>query len=130
MKNLEIFKNAAYEYTNKIAPGVSNTYNFIVHNSTGVNLNYKMEMYEETEYKVNLKYRLKRNNEYIIGDDNSWVTAAELNTELSKIDSEGSDNYSLDWKWFHDDVNDTIAGRKMTSEYKLYMKVYMELAGE
>lgn len=76
-QNLNIFNNSAYQYTNKIAPGVSNTYHFVVHNSSNINLKYYVEMYEDSEYQVNLKYRLKRNNNYIIGNDNTWVTADE-----------------------------------------------------
>ena len=128
-QKLEIFNNAAFEYTNKIAPGVSNTYNFVVHNSTDTKLKYYLEMYEASEYKVNLKYRLKRNNSYIIGNENNWVTADELKTEFSKINADSSDNYSLDWKWVYDDgkdAADTLAGKNMISEYKLNVRFYFE----
>lgn len=125
-QNLNIFNNSAFEYTNKIAPGVSNTYNFVVHNSSNSNLKYHLEMYENTEYKVNLKYRLRKNNEYVIGDYASWVSASELQTAFSKIQNHSSDSYSLDWKWFDDDENDTIAGKNMTSEYELNVRFYFE----
>lgn len=125
-QNLNIFNNSAFEYTNKIAPGVSNTYHFVVHNSTNTNLKYYLQMYENSEYKINLKYRLRKNNEYIIGDDNTWVTASDLKTAFSKINSSSSDSYSLDWKWFDDDKNDTIAGKNMTTEYKLNVRFYFE----
>ena len=127
-QKLNIFNNAVYEYTNKIAPGVSNTYYFVVHNSTNTELKYYLEMYESSEYKINLKYRLKRNNEYVIGNDNTWVTSSELKTEFSKFSSGSSDNYTLDWKWFDDDENDTIAGKNMTSEYKLNIRFYFDIA--
>ena len=126
-QRLEIFNNAAYQYTNKIAPGVFNTYHFVVHNSSNVNVKYYIEMYEESEYKVNLKYRLKRNNKYILGNENNWVTADELKTSFEYISMSSSDSYSLDWKWF-DDKNeiDTIAGENMTSLYKLNIRVHFE----
>ncbi len=63
-QRLNIFTNAAYQYTTKIAPGVSNTYHFVVHNSNTLDVKYIMEMYEESEYPVNLKYRLKNGNIY------------------------------------------------------------------
>lgn len=128
-QNLQIFNNAAFQYTDKIAPGVSNTYHFVVHNSTKMKLKYYVEMYENTEYKVNLKYRLKRNNSYVIGNDNRWVTANELKTEFSKINAYTSDNYSLDWKWEYEDGKDnedTLAGENMTSKYKLNIRFYFE----
>ena len=132
-QHLEIFNNAAYQYTSKIAPGISNTYHFVVHNSTKLKLKYNVEMYEESEYKVNLKYRLKRNNSYVIGNDFKWVTANELKTEFSKINAYTSDSYSLDWKWEYEDGKDdedTIAGENMTSEYKLNIRVYFEEISE
>ena len=128
-QNLRIFTNSAFEYTNKIAPGVSNTYNFVVHNSTNSKLKYIIEMYEESEYSVNLKYRLRRNNSYVIGNESTWVTAKELKTEFSKINASTSDNYSLDWQWMYDDgkdKQDTLAGENMTSNYKLNIRFYFE----
>jgi hypothetical protein len=91
-----------------------------------MDLRYRVEMYDQTQYKVNLKYRLKRNGEYILGSDNSWVTSSELITNFSRINSGTSDKYSLDWKWFDDDYNDTIAGKNMTELYKLYIRFYFE----
>ena len=126
-QNLDIFNNAVYQYTNKIAPGVSNTYHFVVHNSSKMNLKYYVEMYENSEYQVNLRYRLKRNNNYVIGNDNNWVTADELKTAFKNIKDSSSDNYSLDWKWFdNDNVADTKAGKNMTSLYKLNIRFYFE----
>lgn len=128
-QNLNIFNNAVYQYTDKIAPGVSNTYHFVVHNSSEMNLKYYVEMYENSEYQVNLKYRLKRNNNYVIGNDNNWVTADELKTAFQGIKSSSSDSYSLDWKWFdNDDIADTKAGKNMTSLYKLNIRFYFEAA--
>ena len=129
-QNLEIFNNATYEYTNKIAPGVSNTYQFVVHNSSDQNLNYYVEMYEITEYKVNLKYRLKKNGEYVVGSSSHWVSASDLKTAMARINSGVSDKYTLDWKWFDDDVNDTIAGKSMTDTYKLNIRFRFETIGD
>ena len=128
-QNLKIFTNSAFYYTEKIAPGVSNTYNFVVHNSMDYKLKYYIVMNEETEYFINLKYRLKRNGEYVIGDDSNWVGADKLKTEFSKIDIMSSDKYALDWKWeYSDGVDslDTSAGENMTSQYKLNIKFYFE----
>ena len=126
-QNLDIFSNAAFKFTNKIAPGVSNTYHFIVHNSSNMNLKYYIEMYEDSEYQVNLRYRLKKKNSYVIGDDNTWVTANELKTAFEYISDSSSDSYSLDWKWFdNNNKADTIAGENMKSLYKLNIRFYFE----
>jgi hypothetical protein len=127
-QNLKIFTNPAFEYTNKIAPGSTNSYYFSVHNSTNQKLKYYLNMFDQSEYKVNLKYRLRRNNKYVVGDNNTWVSADKVITDYSNISSGGTDSYILDWKWFDDDVNDTIAGEKMTSEYKLNIRTHFEVA--
>lgn len=131
-ENLRIFDYSAYEYdpstlvNGKIAPGVSNTYYFVVHNSSDTNVNYNILMYEESQYQVNMKYRLKKNDQYVVGNDEEWVNAEKLKTELSKLNISSSDKYALDWKWFDDDENDTIAGSKMNEDYKLNVRIYFE----
>ena len=125
-QRLNIFNNAAFQYTNKIAPGVSNTYEFKANNTSNKSIKYYVEMYEESEYDINLKYRLKRNGTYIVGNDDNWVDVDELKTTIKTLDGNSSDTYSLDWKWFDDDTNDTIIGENMTSEYKLNIRFYFE----
>lgn len=126
--NLKIFENVAYKYFNKIAPGSSNTYYFVAHNISGVNMKYNIVMKEESSYKINLKYRLKKNDKYVIGNDTTWVDASKLKTEYSNITTDSSDVYALDWKWFDDDKNDTIAGKNMKDVYKLKIRLYFEEA--
>lgn len=126
---LNIFTNPFYEYTNKIAPGVSNTYYFVVHNNSNIDVKYYVEMYEETSYDINLKYRLRRNGKYVVGDENSWVSANELKTSFSGLDIKDSDKYSLDWKWEYesgDDNKDTYIGENMDDIYKLNIRFYIE----
>lgn len=127
-QNLNIFTNPAFEFTNKIAPGSSNSYYFSVHNSTNQDLSYYLEFFEESEYRVNLKYRLRRNNEYVLGSETKWVSASNISTEKNRIYVNSTDSYILDWKWFDDDYNDTIAGQKMSSEYKLNVRAHFEVA--
>lgn len=128
-QNLKIFENAAFEYKNIIAPGTSNTYQFVVHNNMNIDLNYNIKMYEVSKYNINLKYRLRKNGKYVIGNDKKWVSADELKTDFSKIKSDASDKYSLDWKWPYEggkDNEDTKAGRNMSSAYKLNVGFYFE----
>ena len=128
-RTLNIFTNAFYEYTNKIAPGVSNTYYFVVHNNSSIDVKYYIEMEEETSYDINLKYRLKRNGSYVVGTENSWVTANELKTSFSNLDIKDSDKYSLDWKWEYEDGRDdidTYIGENMNDVYKLNINFYIE----
>ena len=107
LQKLDIFTNSAYNNTNMIAPGVSNVYHFVVHNSTNTLVNYKLIMSEKTEYKINMVYRLKKNNKYVIGNNNKWVSASDLNTKFQRIESGNSDSYSLEWKWLYDKNDDS-----------------------
>lgn len=124
-QNLKIFTNSAFEQEDMIAPGVSNTYNFVVHNSSNTNLKYDLNLYEISQYKINMKFRLKRNNEYVLGSTDKWLDASELKLTDLSIKAGSSDSYSLDWQWPYNggkDKDDTIAGGNMTSKYKLNIK--------
>ena len=123
--NLDIFNNVAFDYTNKIAPGTSNSYDFKVHNQNTMTVKYKIKMTEESAYKVNLKYRLSKNGSYVIGNETSWVTADKLVTSMATLEASSDDEYRLDWKWF-DSSNDTEVGEKMTSAYKLKLRFDFE----
>lgn len=128
-KSLEIFNNAAFEYTNKIAPGVSNSYDFKVHNETSNKIQYNIEFSEESEYFVNMKYRLKRAGAYVVGSETEWVSAEQLSTSMKQLAIDGVDAYTLDWMWPYEDGKDgqdTKAGENMRSEYHLGIKVNFE----
>ncbi len=128
-KSLKIFENAAFKYTNKIAPGTSNSYNFKVHNETENTIRYNIEFEEESEYVINLRYRLKREGSYVVGSDTQWVRANELISALKELSMDSVDSYTLDWEWPYEDnvdAKDTVIGEKMTSEYKLGIKIYFE----
>lgn len=124
--NLKIFNNAAFNYTNKIAPGSYNTYDFEIHNSSNMNLKYVINFIEESEYDINIKYRIRKNGKYIVGNNNTYVSFDEINFPTGTINSNSKDKYSLDWKWFDDDEKDTIAGENMTEDYKLKLNISFE----
>ena len=131
-RNLKIFENAAFEYTNKIAPGVSNSYDFKVHNTMKRGVRYNISFDEDSEYTVNLKYRLKKGGSYVVGSDSEWVSASELSSSaLTYLAGNSTDSYTLDWEWPYEggtDTADTEAGEKMTSEYSLGIKINFEEA--
>ena len=128
-KNLKIFENAAFEYTSKIAPGVSNSYDFKVHNETEATIRYNVEFTETSEYAVNMQYRLKREGVYVVGNDFEWVDASALSSAFKDLVIDGVDSYSLDWRWPYEserDALDTEIGEKMASEYSLAIKINFE----
>lgn len=115
--NLNIFSNPAYKGEAIIAPGSENSYEFIIRNKVNKKVKYKLEFDETSEQKINMKYRLKRNGEYLIGNENTWVSYSELNTRELEVNYNKADDYILDWKWF-DGENDNLIG-KLQNDYTL-----------
>jgi hypothetical protein len=92
---------------------------------------YAIEFSEDSEYAVNLRYRLKRGGSYVVGSDSSWVSASELATAMNYLGGNSVDSYTLDWEWPYEggvDAADTEAGEKMTSDYRLDIKINFEEA--
>ena len=128
-KTIGIFENAAFNETNKIAPGVSSSYKFKVHNETENAIRYNIEFAEGSEYAINMLYRLKRADGYVVGSDSKWVKASELVSAMKELPMDGVDSYTLDWMWPYesgDDNLDTEIGEKMMSEYSLEIKINFE----
>ena len=126
---LHIFTNPAFEFKNVIAPGSSNTYVFEVHNNSQINIKYDIETIEVNRYNINLKYRLKINNNYVVGNDDSWVSANKLRDIGRRLSSNSSHKYSLEWKWDYEsgnDRNDTYIGENINEEYKLNIRFRFE----
>ncbi len=119
---LNLFSNPFFEGENIIAPLSTNAYEFIIKNSTNFNVSYNLKFVEDNEYNINMKYRLKRNNEYIAGNDEEWITYEELNTSVDNLDTKGSDTYYLEWKWFESE-NDTEVGSQIEANYILNIEL-------
>jgi hypothetical protein len=130
-KSIHIFESPAFEYTETIAPGVSNSYDFQVHNTTLTAIKYNVQFEEDSEYAINMRYRLKLNNNYVVGNDSTWVTAAELESGLTYLPGDATDTFTLDWEWPYEggtDEADTLAGEEMMSKYSLGVKIGFEEA--
>lgn len=106
----------------KIAPGDSGTYDFVVNNNTERNVNYGINFEENNIAKVNMLYKLKRNEEYIAGDENTWVKYNELNFDSRILNKSYMDKYNIEWKWVPAE-NDTAAGRTLGAKYGLNINV-------
>lgn len=121
--DLKIFENPVYNYEEKIAPESSNTYQFVLKNSTKYNLKYKMNFSETNLYNMNLKYKLKKNDAYIVSEYSSFD---QLNLSDQILNSKSNDTFYLEWKWVGDnDTVDTAAG-KAVANYKLHISIEAE----
>ena len=123
---LKIFENKSYFVRDdKIAPGSENSYQFIVRNNNDFAITYSFEMQEDNQYGINIKYRLKCNGEYIIGNDDRWVTADELSQKNINIPNKSYNTYTLDWKWFEgDNKTDTEIGKNIDANYSLNIEFF------
>ena len=119
--DLKIFTNPVYNFEEKIAPESSNTYQFIVKNSTSYKIKYNISFVETNPYNINMKYKLKKNDTYIV---NHYVSYSELNISEQLLNAKKNDTFYLDWKWISSD-NDTNAG-KNHANYSLKINVEAE----
>ena len=121
VSELKIFTNSVYNFEEKIAPESSNTYQFIVKNSTSYNLKYNMSFIETNPYNINMKYKLKKNDTYIV---DHYVSYNELNINDQLLNAKTNDTFYLEWKWISSD-NDNQAGEN-SANYELKIKVEAE----
>lgn len=122
----KIFTNSMYELEDRIAPESSNTYQFVVKNSTNFNLKYSIEFIENNQYNINMKYKLKKNDTYLI---DQYVSADELDIFDVLLDSNTNDTYYLEWKWISSS-NDTEIGINTDSKYGLKIEIKAESVNE
>ena len=120
---LNIFTQTSYHVLNGvIAPASENSYQFVIRNHNKFNIKYSLEFIEENKYNINMKFKLKINGTYVIGDNNTYVTANELNQYDVVLASNSYNVYTLEWKWFEND-NDTEIGTNINANYKLNLKI-------
>ena len=118
---LKIFTDSVYQLEDKIAPESSNTYQFVVKNSTRYNLKYDISFIETNPYHINMKYKLKKNDTYLV---DHYVSYDELNIQNQLLNSKANDTYYLEWRWVSSDA-DNEAGEH-SAEYSLKIEVKAE----
>ncbi len=107
-KQLSVFENGRYENA-KIYPGMSGDYQFRLQNENGKRLLYSLDFEEPEDSLINMKYRLRLGEEYVAGDENTYVTLDELDQADGRIEANQSAIYTLEWKW-EDSEEDALAG--------------------
>ena len=124
--DLQIFSKTAYTMDGKIAPESSNTYQFVIKNSTASNLKYSISFIETNEYNINMQYKLKKNDTYVI---DHYVKASELIVNDVLLNTNENDTYYLEWKWISSS-NDTSIGQTPEAKYGLKIKIDAEGTNE
>ena len=92
---LRIFSNPAFEFQNIIAPGSTNTYQYVVNNSESFNITYSMIFIEKNKNLINMKFKLKRNGEYVLGSKDKWIDIQNKSLQNLSLMSNSHDIYSL-----------------------------------
>ena len=123
---MKIFSKTAYTIDGKIAPESSNTYQFVVKNSTIYNIKYSIQFVESNDYHINMKYKLKKNDTYIVSE---YVSYDQLNINDYILNANEVDTYYLEWKWISSE-NDTAIGKESDAKYGLKIKVEAESVNE
>ncbi len=118
---LKIFENSMYNLDNVVAPESSNTYEFVVKNSTKYNVKYNINFIETNPYHINMKYKLKKNDTYLV---DHYVSYNELNINEQVLNAKKNDTFYLEWKWVSSD-NDNAAGENKAN-YNLKIEVKAE----
>ena len=121
-KRLRIFSNQAYEYFSKIAPGVSNSYDFVIKNNNDFPVLVDISMKEVNPYSINMEYKLRSENSFLAGSSFKYVSVKKLSQKNIYLKAHSSKLYSLDWKWI-DSYNDTEIGEAVDANYKLLVYV-------
>ena len=122
--SLDIFYNTYFNDV-KIAPGISGNYSFEITNGRGNKIGYNISFNDTNIYNINMKYRLKKDNTYVVGDDNTWVSINELFYNNQVLNINQSAYFILEWIW-EDSDNDTEIGKTMGANYSLNITVYGE----
>lgn len=120
--DLKIFSKTSYTMDGKIAPESSNTYKFVVKNSTNYKLKYKINFIENNDYNINMQYKLKKNDTYIFSN---YVKPSELIVNNIVLNSGEIDTYYLEWKWISSN-NDTSIGEGPEAKYGLKIEIEAE----
>ena len=115
-----------YYFSDIVAPESSNTYQFVVKNSTEYKLKYNITFVEDNTYHINMKFKLKKNDTYLV---DHYVSYNDLNISDILINSKSNDTYYLEWKWISSN-NDTSIGKTPDAYYGLTIKVEAESVNE
>ena len=96
-------------FDDRIAPGSSGKYVFILENPHNVRLNYDFKISEfyngEEVDNFPIEYRLKMNN-VLISD--GWLKASELRYYEIEMLPESTHSFTLEWRWRFESGNDEV----------------------
>lgn len=124
---LNIFNNPLFDNKQVIAPGSNGSYQFTIKNSNEFPIYATISMTEVNNYGFNIGYKLRNEDNFIVGNENTYFKSNKLNIKKIYIDSESEILYTLDWMWL-DSSNDAHVGINDNSNYKLIINISAVMA--
>lgn len=126
---LDIFSNDNHylDGENLVAPYSSGSYTFAVYNSAASNLlPYTLNLASTNQDNIPLVFSLEKNGEYIYGgaNDDSMLPLTEINLEDLSLNGNGTDLYTIHWRWkTTSDEEDTAFGTLAVERDLIYKLV-------
>lgn len=114
---LNIFENEKFDGQKIIAPKSKGSYTFCVKNVTDKDIIYHMNFADEMEHHINMKYKLKIDNNYIAGNQYTYINIDELKAEDIIVLKDSINVFTLEWYWEDNNKKDTIVGSKKENQY-------------
>jgi hypothetical protein len=121
-------------FDEKIHPGSTGSYNFIVRNDHNVELKYSFTFSEyynnELVESCPLQYRIRMNNGLLVTDE--WRYVGDLSYTDLMIRANSEQVFTLEWRWLFesgDDERDTLLGIE-SGTYNLVFNLTAQVADE
>lgn len=120
-----------------IKPGSEGTYSFAVENHGSADMEVYFQLFDENTYEIPMAYRLKTGDQYLIGDETTWIAGADLkHYEIKDMLSENTKReYKLDWCWIEgqdaeSDARDTWIGNQAAEGKDVTYTLHISLKAE
>ena len=108
-------------------PGARGSFGFYIDNPNTESLRYAVEFSDINEEAIPMRYRLKKDNVYLAGNENEWLTIGEIDTNKIYIPIYSRSLFFLEWKWVTEsDEADTAIGFRATATYNIEITVTAE----
>lgn len=117
-----------------VYPGVTGQYTFTVRNKSVNDRECEVVISDTNDFNIPLDIKIKKDNSYVIGNENDWEKSANYDSGIYKINANSDNVYTLEWKWdfYTSDDNDKIdtelgkQARYKAEPYILQIKAYGE----
>lgn len=128
-----------------LAPGMYDTYTFELQNTGSDILDYELSVQSvldtngiDVDIPVELRI-LDKNQEYLAGDENTWILASQINyvVDTGTLENNSKNTYTIEWQWpyensaYSNDELDTALGNlAVQSDLELTININVLVTAE